>query len=64
MVRVWSENQEVRLLNCMVEEGDEVTFLKTVAVQVGPTGLDHHYCDSSGLARLRACIYLRLLASK
>ena len=35
-----------------------------VAVQVGPTGLDRHSCDDSGLARLRACIYRRLLASK
>jgi hypothetical protein len=28
-----------------------------VAVQVGHTGLDRHFCDSPGLARLRACIY-------
>jgi hypothetical protein len=36
----------------------------SVAVQVGPTGLARHSCDSPGLARLRACIYQRSLASK
>jgi hypothetical protein len=35
-----------------------------VAVQAGPTDLDCYCCDYSRLARLRACIYRRLLASK